>query len=132
MDFVFMEIVAVIAVCAFFWSLKLDARTGFKQDLWPPTRGFAKLKYWLENKVKTSKAQAVFWTELVSGLLHAPMGYFAAYEFYFWFSPGRELEGARWMALLVFMLWMGFGMGRGSIIERQAQKKSLEGPGAAE
>jgi hypothetical protein len=101
-----------LSIVLFFASWPIPKRHGHRQDCWGPTRGFAKMKRTLKDKWGISVAY--FATECFSGVLHAPYAFLAHY-----FIPGMSVESGRWAEALVFIFWMGIGVGRADSAEKQ-------------
>ncbi|KHA77845.1 hypothetical protein NC77_15885 [Janthinobacterium lividum] len=116
--FFYCFIVTMVGVPA---SYLIRRREGY-DFAWGPSRFFAKLKRVLEKKIK-KKQNAYLWTEIVSGLFHAPAGYLLGYVL--GLICGMDTEAttpALWMCAIVFIFWSAVGLGRFGLIENQLKR----------
>lgn len=108
-----------LSIVLFIASWRIPKRHGHRQDCWGPIRGFAKLKYTLRDTFGIPEVSALLLTECFSGLLHAPWVFLLLY-----FMPGMSIESARWAAALVFVFWMGIGVGRAGSAENRRYRNA--------
>lgn len=114
------QVGALVSTLAFALSWFIPRRAGHKQDCWGPTRGFARIKRSLEHR-GASRPAAYLLTEVVSGALHAPIGFFLG------FLPTAQLSYALWGAACVMLFWLGMGLGRAVIIQNFERRRSAIG-----
>lgn len=105
-----------ISAACFFYSWTIPPRKGFwLEKWWGPVRGFAKLKYALIGR-GWAKPIALLATEAFSAALHAPIAFFAGYM-----ADGNLVTGG-WLTVATVVFWLGYGIGRASLLDNQEKK----------